>query len=207
MNPIQILLKDRHKKNIPDLKAGQVVRVHERISEGDSSTSRETSRSSGGADGQAGQTKERTQVFEGLVIAVKHGKGLDGTFTVRKIGAGGVGVERVFPLHMPAIEKIEILRQEHVRRAKLDYIRKQVDKKTKKRKAKIQNLIFGVGEEKEEEVEEELEDTQDVLEVQEVIEQENNDDGVKNEQSVEGGKEEISTEQQKVDSTDEGEKK
>ena len=203
MNPIQILLKDRQKKNIPDLKAGQVVRVHERISEGDSSTSRETSRASGGVDGQAGQTKERTQVFEGLVIAVKHGKGLDGTFTVRKIGAGGVGVERVFPLHMPAIEKIEIFRQEHVRRAKLYYIRKQVDKKTKKRKAKIQNLIFGVGEEKEEEVEEELEDTQDVLEVQEVVEQKNNDDGVKNEQSVEGGKEEVSTEQQKGDSTDE----
>src|SRR3989338_3201497 len=177
MNPIQILLKDRHKKNIPDLKAGQVVRVHERISEGDSSTSRETSRSSGGADGQAGQTKERTQVFEGLVIAVKHGRGLDGTFTVRKIGAGGVGVERIFPLHMPAIEKIEILRQEHVRRSKLYYIREQVDKKTKKRKAKIQNLVFSIDGEKEEEVEEELEDMQDVSEDREITEQENNNKG------------------------------
>src|SRR3989344_6772269 len=172
MNILQTLLKDKQKSDTPYLRAGQVIRVYEKIKEGGD--------------------KERIQIFEGLVIAVKHGKGLDGTFTVRKIGAGGVGVERVFPLHMPAIEKIEILRQEHVRRAKLDYIRKQVDKKTKKRKAKIQNLIFGVGEEKEEEVEKELEDTQDVLEVQEVIEQENNDDGVKNEQSVEGGKEEIS---------------
>ena len=222
MNLIQTLLKDRQKKNIPDLKAGQVVRVHERISEGDASAPRETSQpspSSGGqagqagsqpspsSGGQAGQATGRNQTFEGLVIAVKHGRGLDGTFTVRKIGAGGVGVERIFPLHMPAIEKIEILRQEHVRRSKLYYIREQVDKKTKKRKAKIQNLLFSIDGEKEEEVEEELEDMQDVSEDREITEQENNNKGTKDESSVEGKEKEISTEQQKVGSTDEVEKK
>lgn len=121
---IQEITKNLVRKNVPQLRAGQVIRVHERIKEGD---------------------KERVQVFEGLVIAAKHGSGLDGTFTVRKIGAGGVGVERIFPLHMPAIEKIEILRQERVRRAKLYYVRGQVGKKTKKRKTKLQNLIFDMG--------------------------------------------------------------
>jgi len=137
MNPVQDLLKTQLKQNIPQLRSGQVVRVHERIKEGDPSAS-------------SGQAKERTQIFEGLVIAVKHGNGLDGTFTVRKIGVGGVGVERIFPLHMPAIAKIEILRQERVRRAKLYYVRGQIGKKTKKRKAKIQNLIFDMGGDKKE---------------------------------------------------------
>lgn len=140
MDKIQEITKSLIGKNVPDLRSGQVIRVHERIKEGD---------------------KERVQVFEGLVLAVKHGKGLNGTFTVRKIGAGGVGVERVFPLHMPAIEKIEVLRRENVRRAKLYYVREQVGKKTKKRKTKLQNLIYDMGgkdveEQKEEDV---IEDT------------------------------------------------
>lgn len=121
----QTLLQEKLKQNVPALRAGQVVRVHERIKEG--------------------KDKERIQVFEGLIIAVKHGKGLDGTFTVRKMGANNIGVERIFPLHMPAIEKIEILRSEKVRRAKLYYVRRQLGKKTKKRKTKLQNLIFDMG--------------------------------------------------------------
>lgn len=121
---VDTLPKNQLKKNVPALRSGQVVRVHERIKEGD---------------------KERIQVFEGLVIAVKHGKGLDGTFTVRKIGAGNIGVERIFPLHMPAIEKIEVLRQEKVRRSKLYYVRRQVGQKVKKRKTKLENLIFDMG--------------------------------------------------------------
>lgn len=109
------------KKEVPDMRPGQVVRVHERIKEGN---------------------KERIQVFEGLVIAVKHGKGLNGMFTVRKMAAGKIGVERTFPLHLPAIEKIEILREEKVRRAKLYFVRDQVDKKTKKRRASVVNRVF-----------------------------------------------------------------
>src|SRR3990167_3043695 len=180
MNILQTLLKDKQKSDTPYLRAGQVIRVYEKIKEGGD--------------------KERIQIFEGLVIAVKHGKGLDGTFTVRKIGAGGVGVERTFPLHMPAIEKIEILRTEHIRQAKLYYIRKQLGKKTKKRKTKVQNLVFDMGGNKEE--------AQEPADAQEASEmQENNDDVAEDEQSIEEKKEEISGEQQKVDSADEGDRK
>ena len=112
------------KKNAPQLKPGYVVRVYEKIVEGG---------------------KERTQVFEGLVLSVKHGTGVNGMFTVRKIASGRVGVERTFPLHMPFLEKIEVLRQEKVRRAKLYFIREQTNKKTKKRKTQEKNLAYDLG--------------------------------------------------------------
>lgn len=86
----------------PDLRPGYTVRVYERIKEGD---------------------KERIQVFEGLIISIHRGKTpLDTTFTVRRI-ASGVGVERVFPLHSPLIEKIEVKKVAKVRRAKLFFLR------------------------------------------------------------------------------------
>lgn len=131
---IQALVKNQTKKNVPDLRAGQIVRVHERIREGD---------------------KDRIQVFEGLIISVKHGKGLDGMFTVRKMAAGNIGVERIFPLHLPAIEKIEVLREEKVRRAKLYYVRAQVGKKTKRRKAQLKSVIYDFAVQEEEPVSEE----------------------------------------------------
>jgi len=93
-------------KKIPDIKVGQTIRVHQKVKEGN---------------------KERLQSFEGLVIAQKHGRGLDGTFCVRKI-AEGVGVERTYPLHAPTIEKIEILKSAKVRRAKLYYLRQLTGK-------------------------------------------------------------------------------
>lgn len=131
------ILEHKMKKNVPDLRAGQVVRVHERIVEGG---------------------KERIQVFEGLVLSVRGGRGLNGTFTVRKMGAGNVGVERTFVLHMPTLTKVEVLRQEKVRRAKLYFVREQVNKKTKKRRATEKNVIFDLApqEEVEEEVSEEI---------------------------------------------------
>lgn len=89
------------KKNAPELKSGDTVKVHLKVKEG---------------------TKERVQIFEGLVIAVKHGAGLDGTFTVRK-ESFGVGVERVFPVHGPRIVKVERVKQSKVRRSKLYYMR------------------------------------------------------------------------------------
>jgi len=89
------------KKEVPDLRAGYQVRVHQKIKEGN---------------------KERIQVFGGMVIAVNSGHGVDATFTVRKI-AEGIGVERVFPFHSPSIVKIEVQRSHKVRQAKLNYIR------------------------------------------------------------------------------------
>ena len=89
------------KSDIPAFRAGDNVRVHVRIKEGD---------------------RERIQVFEGLVIG-RHGGGISATYTVRKISSG-VGVERTFPLHSPMVAKIEVVRLGKVRRAKLNYIRK-----------------------------------------------------------------------------------
>lgn len=113
------IIQDQLKKDLPQLKSGQTVRVHQRIKEGD---------------------KTRVQPFEGLVIAVKHGRGLDGTFTVRKI-AEGVGVERIYPLHSSSIDKIEILsasRRTKVRRAKLYYMRERFGKRARmKRKEAV----------------------------------------------------------------------
>jgi len=101
MNPILAEFeKAQMRTDIPDFAPGDTVRVHVRIKEGD---------------------KERIQVFEGVVIARKHG-GLRETFTVRKISFG-IGVERIFPLHSPVIERIEVVRRGDVRRAKLYYLR------------------------------------------------------------------------------------
>ena len=99
MNVIDRIEQEQTRQN-PTLKAGQRVRVHVRILEGE---------------------KERIQVFEGVVIAIS-GSGNRETFVVRKISYG-VGVERIFPLHSPRIEKVEIITQGRVRRAKLYYLR------------------------------------------------------------------------------------
>jgi large subunit ribosomal protein L19 len=86
---------------MPRFRAGDRVRVHVKVVEGD---------------------KTRVQVFEGDVIARKGGAGIRATFTVRKT-SGGVGVERTFPLHSPNVDRIELLREGRVRRAKLYYLR------------------------------------------------------------------------------------
>lgn len=103
----EILLKKYGKNNAPTLKAGDTVKVHQKIKEGE---------------------KERVQIFEGLVIAVKHGRGLDGTFTVRKLATGGIGVERTYPLHSPNILKVERTKTADVSRAKLYYMRERMGK-------------------------------------------------------------------------------
>ena len=86
---------------VPTLKPGMIVRVHQKIKEGQ---------------------KTRTQIFEGIIIAHKHGQGLNGTITVRKV-SNGIGVERIFPIHLPTIEKFEVVKANKVRRAKLYYLR------------------------------------------------------------------------------------
>ena len=100
MNIIEILEKEQLRSDIPAFGPGDTVRVHARIVEG---------------------TRERIQVFEGVVIA-RQGTGVRETFTVRRI-ASGVGVERLFPVHSPRIAKIVVTRRGIVRRAKLYYLR------------------------------------------------------------------------------------
>ena len=100
MNIIEILEKEQLRSDIPAFGPGDTVRVHARIVEG---------------------TRERIQVFEGVVIG-RQGTGVRETFTVRRI-ASGVGVERLFPVHSPRIAKIEVTRRGIVRRAKLYYLR------------------------------------------------------------------------------------
>jgi large subunit ribosomal protein L19 len=95
-----------------DLKAGDTIKVTQKITEKDKKT---------------GKPKFRLQVFEGLCLAVKHGREAGATLTIRKV-ASGVGVERIFPIYSPNIEKIEVVKRAGVRRAKLYHIRKKAAK-------------------------------------------------------------------------------
>lgn len=106
-------------KQLPDICPGDTVRVHQKIKEG---------------------SKERIQIFEGLVIARKHGKGISSTITVRKV-VEGIGVERIFPVHSPLISKIEIVSSGKTRRAKLYYLRTA---KGTKARLKRKNLAAAV---------------------------------------------------------------
>ena len=100
------------KEEPPVVDIGDTVRVHLKVKEGN---------------------RERIQVFEGVVIAKKHG-GIEETFTVRRVSSG-VGVEKVFPVHSPSVEKIELVRHGKVRRAKLYYLRNRVGKAAKIKEA------------------------------------------------------------------------
>ena len=108
MDLIKELNKERLETEVTPVKVGDTVRMHVKVKEG---------------------SRERIQVFEGTVIAKKHG-GIEETFTVRRISYG-IGVEKVFPLHSPVIEKIETVRTGKVRRAKLYYLRDRVGKSAK----------------------------------------------------------------------------
>jgi large subunit ribosomal protein L19 len=113
MDALKKISEASMKENVPAVEIGDTVKVHVRIQEGD---------------------KSRIQVFEGTVIAKKHG-GISETFTVRRV-AHGCGIERVFPLHSPAVDKVELVRHGKVRRAKLYYLRDRVGKA-----AKVKELI------------------------------------------------------------------
>lgn len=97
--------------DLPEIHPGDTVKVYQKIKE---------------------ENKERIASFSGLVIARKHGRGIHGTFTVRNV-VDGVGVERIFPLHLPTITKIEILRRSKVRRAKLYYIREKAAREVRRK--------------------------------------------------------------------------
>lgn len=104
----------QEEKNIPDLKPGMTVRVYQKIKEINAN----------------GEEKERVQFFEGIIIAMKHGKEAGGSITVRKI-SNGVGVEKIFPLNLPTIDKIEIKKESKVRRAKLYFLKRGYKKRLK----------------------------------------------------------------------------
>ncbi len=108
MDALKIIEQGSMKEDAPKMDVGDLVRVSVKIREGE---------------------KFRIQVFEGTVIAKKHG-GINETFTVRRV-AHGVGIERVFPVHSPSVEKVEVVRKGKVRRAKLYYLRDRVGKAAK----------------------------------------------------------------------------
>lgn len=126
----------------PDFKIGDTIRVYQRVKEIAVSTKKVSKTAKKAIESKGGDkgTVERIQVFEGVVIAMKHGRGLDGTFTVRKI-AVGIGVEKIFPMHTSHIEKIEIIKRAHVRRAKLYFVRALRGKKAKMKETELSNLI------------------------------------------------------------------
>jgi large subunit ribosomal protein L19 len=100
MNKLQAIENEYLRQDVPEFRPGDTVKVHVRVVEGD---------------------KERIQMYQGVVIA-RRGGGTRETFTVRKV-SGSVGVERIFPLHSPILDRIELVRQGKVRRAKLYYLR------------------------------------------------------------------------------------
>src|SRR5229473_5242166 len=120
MNVIQQLEKEQQKEKVPALRAGDTVKVHAKVVEG---------------------TRERIQVFEGIVLRVTGG-GLRQNFTVRRV-THGVGVERTFMIHSPRIDKIEVLRHGDVRQARLYYLRDKVGKegRIRERRSKVAAVV------------------------------------------------------------------
>ena len=142
MDIVKSIEHEQLKNKIPDLKVGNTVKVHARIKEGN---------------------KERIQVFEGTIIKVQ-GSGVNKTFTVRKISYG-VGVEKTFLIHSPLVEKVELVRVGHARRAKLFYLRDRVGKSAKTREvagARIENKEIEI--KGEEVVEEPVQETETIAE-------------------------------------------
>ncbi|MGH9344036.1 MAG: 50S ribosomal protein L19 [Terriglobia bacterium] len=115
MSLIEKIEQEQMRKDLPAFRAGDAVRVHVKIKEGE---------------------KERIQAFEGTVIRIRRG-GVNATFTVRKISFGQ-GVERIFPLHSPVIDKIDLVRSGRVRRAKLYYLRKLKGRAARIREARTE---------------------------------------------------------------------
>ena len=108
MDMIKAFTSEQLKENVPVIRVGDTIRVHNKIKEG---------------------SRERIQMFEGTVIA-KHGGGISETFTVRRVSYG-CGVEKTFPIHSPNVVKVDIIRSGKVRRAKLYYLRGRVGKASK----------------------------------------------------------------------------
>ena len=113
MDLVKVLAEQQIKNDLPELKVGATVKVHQKIKEGN---------------------RERIQIFEGTIIAIKH-TGINKSVTVRRISYG-VGVEKVFPVNSPNVAKVELVRSGRVRRSKLYYLRDRVGKA-----AKVKELV------------------------------------------------------------------
>ena len=138
MNDIIAKINKRYeRKNVAQVRTGDRVRVHQKIREG---------------------KKDRIQIFEGMVIKVAGGRGINGSFTVRRI-ASGVGVEKSFPFHLPSIVKVEKIKSAHVRQSRIYYVRGLVGKSAKRMKGEkdAKGVWEDVVEEKPESKEEKVE--------------------------------------------------
>ena len=123
MNPLDVVERETQRRDLPPFRPGDTVRVHVRVKEGE---------------------KERTQVFEGVVLRRRRG-GSSASFTVRKVSYG-VGVERIFPVESPSVQKVEIKSRGHVRRSRLYYLRDLRGKKARLR-SKLRDLSGLISEE------------------------------------------------------------
>lgn len=115
------IIESNLKSDLPDIRSGDTVKVYQILKEKNN--------------------KERIQIFEGQVLACKHGKGVTGTITVRKV-IGGIGVEKIFPIHSPSLSKIEVVKRTKTRRSKLYYLRD-----AKGRKARLKTVAMDSKEE------------------------------------------------------------
>ncbi len=116
-NPLMLSVEQEQlRRDLPQLRVGDTVRVHQRIVEGN---------------------RERVQVFQGVVMRLRGGLGVSGNFTVRRIASHGVGVERTFLINSPRLDKIEVLRHGRVRRAQLYYLRERRGKAARLREERI----------------------------------------------------------------------
>lgn len=113
-NLMEVIMAQHFSFQDQDISTGDTVRIHQQIVEGD---------------------KKRIQVYEGIVIAIKN-RGVGKTFTVRKIGSNGIGVEKIFPVNMPGIVKVEVKSKGAVRRSKLYYLRDRIGKAASRIKEK-----------------------------------------------------------------------
>ncbi len=116
-NPLMLSVEQEQlRKDLPQLRVGDTVRVHQRIVEGN---------------------RERVQVFQGVIMRLRGGTGVNGSFTVRRIASHGIGVERTFLVNSPRLDKIEVLRHGRVRRAQLYYLRERRGKAARLREERI----------------------------------------------------------------------
>lgn len=134
-NKVTISPVDMKARAALDIRPGDTVKVWQKIQEGKD---------------KDGTPKFRLQLFEGLILARKHGREAGGTFTVRRV-AGGYGVEKIFPLYTPMIDKIEVVKRARVRRAKLYYIREKVAREARRqlRRTRMMNTVSVNAEESE----------------------------------------------------------
>lgn len=131
-------LQKQAKKKVPALKTGMTVRIHQKIKEGE---------------------KERVQIFEGIIIKISAGDGINKSITVRKV-VEGVGVEKIFPIHAPVVVKIEVKKKSKVRRSKLYYMRSRFGKAARLRGKFVSDEEEKIEKEVEESVEQLAEETE-----------------------------------------------